>query len=136
MAKFLSYIGNNSNGPEKKIGDTWITGVGFGPISKESNNTSNYKTKGTYKNKTYKLNHKGKNFKYDKSGCIKSGISKSFYLYEENKLKQKWENININIVHYTNLLTDYEGDNGPNLSSILKNFNNFVVPICITIKSF
>ena len=57
MAKFVAYYGNNSNGPEKKIGDTWITGVGFGPISKERNNKSTYKTKGTYKNKTYKLTY-------------------------------------------------------------------------------
>ncbi len=125
MAKFVAYFGNNSNGPEKKLGDTWITGVGFIPISKESNK-SNYKTMGIYKNKTYKLNHVGKNFNYDKNGSVISGTTKSFYFYEENKLKQKWENININIVHFTNLLTDYEGDNGPNLSSLLKNFNNYV----------
>ena len=125
MAKFVAYYGNNSNGPEKKIGHTWITGTGFSKILK-NNNKSIYKVQGTYKNKTYQLNHVGKNFKYDKNGYVISGTTKSFFLYEENKLKQKWENININIVHYINLLSDSGDGNGPNLSLLLNKFNNYV----------
>ena len=105
MANFIAYFGNNSNGPEKKIGQTWKTGTGF-PTKLKNNNKSIYKVKGVFKDKIYKLHHVGKNYTYDKDGWVISGTTKSLYLYEENKLKQKIESINMNIVQFKNLLSD------------------------------
>ena len=90
MAKFTSYFGNNSNGPEKKLGNTWLTGISLQPFGKKGNKTS-YSAKGKFKNKTYIVSYKGKKFKYTSHGHIDGGHINSLKLYENKKLKQNWE---------------------------------------------
>ena len=89
MAKFVAYFGNNSNGPEKKIGNTWLTGLSLKPFGKKGTKTS-YSAKGKFKKKTYIVAYKGKKFKYT-NGHIDGGHVNSLKLYENQKLKQNWE---------------------------------------------
>ena len=120
MTKLTFYFGNSSNGPEKFLGDTWKTGVAFESSGKKYEKKSKYKAFGHFENKNYKLIWKGKNFNYNNEGKLTSGFAKSYFLYENNKLKQKWLNINKNIGHYNNKFYS-KGD-----LSTLEVFNNYI----------
>ena len=90
MAKFVAYFGKNSNGPEKQIEDTWLTGLLTQPSGKKATKTS-YSGIGEFKNKTYVVLYKGKKFTYTGYGLLDEGHVNSLKLFENNKLKQNWE---------------------------------------------
>ena len=90
MAKFFAYFGKNSNGPEKQIEDTWLTGLSTQPFGKKATKTS-YSGIGEFKNKTYVVSYKGKKFTYTNYGLLDEGHVNSLKLFENNKLKQNWE---------------------------------------------
>ena len=122
MTKLTSYFGNISNGPEKKMLDTWKSS-NLKAFGKKNNNKTSYKAQSSFNNKTYKVFYKGKNFKYDGTGHVKSGLVKSMKILEDGKLKEKWVNINYKPEHYLNFMSK---GYGKDVTKLLKLFNNYM----------
>ena len=84
MTNLTFYFGGSSNAPEKKVADTWKTSF-LKAINKKGNNKKSYKAGGTFFNKKYDVHYKGKNFKYQETGHLNSGLVKTMKIFEDGK---------------------------------------------------
>ena len=121
MTKLTFYFGESSNAPEKKIADTWKTSF-LKAVNKKGNNKKSYKASGTFFNKKYDVHYKGKNFKYQETGHLNSGLVKTMKIFEDGKLKEKWVNVNYHVDHYLDVMEGH----GNNVPKLLKLFNNYM----------
>ena len=121
MTNLTFYFGGSSNAPEKKVADTWKTSF-LKAINKKGNNKKSYKAGGTFFNKKYDVHYKGKNFKYQETGHLNSGLVKTMKIFEDGKLKEKWVNVNYNVDHYLDVMEGH----GNKVPKLLKLFNNYM----------
>jgi hypothetical protein len=121
MTKLTFYFGESSNAPEKKVADTWKTSF-LKAVNKKGNNKKSYKASGTFFNKKYDVHYTGKNFKYQETGHLNSGLVKTMKIFEDGKLKEKWVNVNYNFDHYLDVMEGH----GNKVPKLLKLFNNYM----------
>ena len=121
MTNLTFYFGGSSNAPEKKVADTWKTSF-LKAINKKGNNKTTYKAGGTFFDKKYDVHYKGKNFKYQETGHLNSGLVKTMKIFEDGKLKEKWVNVNYHVGHYLDVMEGH----GNNVPKLLKLFNNYM----------
>ena len=121
MTKLIFYFGESSNAPEKKIADTWKTAF-IKAVNKKGNNKTSYQAGGTFFDKKYNVHYKGKNFKYQETGHLNSGLVKTMKIFEDGKLKEKWVKVNYNVDHYLDVMEGH----GNKVPKLLKLFNNYM----------